>query len=257
MTTYFVSDIHLDPQRAHTYQRFVNFIQMVGKEANAIYILGDLFEYWIGDDAVDYLGHRSILETLKSLSNEVKIYIMRGNRDLLIGEEFAREIDGELLADPTVIDIYGKRILLTHGDMLCTDDVEHQKFREIVLTKQWQEPFLSLPIEERNQRALEMRKQSTMGKQAKSAEMMDVNRDAVIDILTQYNCRYMIHGHVHKPDVYRFHLNGEPAFRYVMGDWDSDNDGVISLDPSGNFNLFAPSRNSVISSSSLKNQATK
>ncbi len=257
MTTYFVSDIHLDPQRVHTYQRFVNFIQTVGKEADAIYILGDLFEYWIGDDAVDYLGHRSILETLKSLSNEVKIYIMRGNRDLLIGEEFAREIDGELLADPTVIDIYGKRILLTHGDMLCTDDVEHQKFREIVLTKQWQEPFLSLPLEERNQRALEMRKQSTMGKQSKSAEMMDVNRDAVIDILTRYNCRYMIHGHVHKPDVYWFDVNGEPAFRYVMGDWDSNNDGVISLDPSGNFNLFAPSQNAVTSSSSLKNQATK
>ena len=257
MTTYFVSDIHLDPQRAHTYQRFMDFIQTAGKEADAIYILGDLFEYWIGDDAVDYLGHRSILETLKSLSNEVKIYIMRGNRDLLIGEEFAREIDGELLADPTVIDIYGKRILLTHGDMLCTDDVEHQKFREIVLKKKWQEPFLSLPLEERNQRALEMRKQSTMGKQSKSAEMMDVNRDAVIDILTRYNCRYMIHGHVHKPDVYRFDVNGEPAFRYVMGDWDSNNDGVISLDPSGNFNLFAPSQNAVISSSSLKNQATK
>ena len=188
MTTYFVSDIHLDPQRAHTYQRFVNFIQSVGEEADAIYILGDLFEYWIGDDAVDYLGHRSILETLKLLSNDVKIYIMRGNRDFLIGEQFAREIDGELLEDPTVVNIYGKRILLTHGDMLCTDDVEHQKFREIVLTKQWQEPFLALPIEERNQRALEMRKQSTMGKQTKSADLMDVNRDAVINILPRHNC---------------------------------------------------------------------
>ena len=241
MTTYFVSDIHLDPGRPDTYQKFIDYLNGIASDAQELYILGDLFEYWIGDDAIDYLGHRPIVNVFQSLaSKNIGIYVMHGNRDFLIGYDFVNEFDGTLIFDPTVLKIYGQNVILAHGDSFCTDDVEHQKFRTIVNSPEWQEQFLSLPLNVRNERAVEMRKQSETGKLSKSLMLMDVNQSAIVPIMQRHNSKILIHGHVHKPGIYDFNLNGNTVHRYVMGDWDSGTDGVIVMDSSGKINLCQP-----------------
>ena len=168
MSTYFISDLHLDPARAETYDKFARYLRSIKSDAQQLYILGDLFDYWIGDDGLDLIGHHQAVELLEELTESgTQISLMHGNRDFLIGKDFLSRFNGTLIPDPQLIVIGGKVVLLMHGDSLCTDDVEHQRYREIVLSPEWQSAVLELPITERLQRALDMRMQSETGKAKK------------------------------------------------------------------------------------------
>ena len=236
-----MSDIHLDASRPATYQKFIRFLHSIQSTAEEIYILGDLFEYWIGDDCVDLLGHQPIVNVFKQLSDSgVKIMIMHGNRDFLIGETFVASFGGRLLPPEHIITAGTRQILLMHGDSLCTDDVEHQAFRKLVLTEQWQNEFLSIPLEVRNATVLGMRRQSEKSKSAKPMEIMDVNQKSVLKTLHQHQVSTMIHGHVHKQGIHKLNLNGVECQRYVLGDWDSGNDGAIEIDSAGKIRLYCP-----------------
>lgn len=219
MTTLFISDLHLSSRRPRIAESFFSLLQEEARDADALYILGDLFEYWIGDDAAEHLGYAAVVRRIRALSDSgVPVSFMRGNRDFLVGDRFARDTGCGILPDPTVVDLYGEQVLLTHGDSLCTDDTEHQRFRRTVDDPEWQREFLSKPIEARMQMALEAREHSKEHKGAVAMEIMDVNDDAVRRTFDEHGVRLMIHGHTHRPAI---HDDGEPAGtrRIVLGDW--------------------------------------
>lgn len=217
MTTLFISDLHLSPRRPRIAEAFFALLRGEGRRAEALYILGDLFEYWIGDDAAEQLGYSPVVDQIRALSDSgVPVYFMRGNRDFLAGERFAAETGCEVLPDPTVVDLYGERALLMHGDSLCTDDTEHQKFRLTVDDPDWRREFLSRPIEARMQMAEEAREQSREHKDSVTMEIMDVNEDAVRRAFDEHDVRLMIHGHTHRPAI---HDDPAGTRRIVLGDW--------------------------------------
>ena len=241
MAIYLISDIHLNSKISSTYEKFRNYLVSIQSDAEQLYILGDLFDYWIGDDGLDVTVHRSAMESLKKLSDSgTKIFIMHGNRDFLIGEDFVSHFNGTVIPDPSKIELNGKTVLLMHGDSLCTDDTEHQKYREIVLNPEWQREVLKLSLDDRLQRAKDMRMQSKKGKVSKQPELMDVNLDAVTETMEKNQVQYLIHGHVHRTAVHNLEVNGNNALRYVLGDWDSGKDGVIRIDDDGTIDLHAP-----------------
>lgn len=217
MTTLFISDLHLSPNRPGIVESFFSLLQGEARRADALYILGDLFEYWIGDDAADQLGYSPVIREIRALADAgVPVYFMRGNRDFLAGDRFAAETGCEILADPTVIDLYGERALLMHGDFLCTDDTEHQKFRITVDDPDWQRAFLSKPVAARMQMAQEAREQSREHKDSVAMDIMDVNDDAVRKAFDAHDVRLMIHGHTHRPAI---HDDPAGTRRIVLGDW--------------------------------------
>ncbi len=231
MATLFISDLHLTPQRPHTIQLFVDFADGEASRAEALYILGDLFEYWIGDDAAGTLGHGIAVAALARLTQRgVPVYFMRGNRDFLVGDTFARETGCTILPDPTVTEIYGRAMLLMHGDSLCTDDVDHQRFRRIVDDQGWQHEFLSQPIPDRIRMALNARQKSEFNKMQLDMAIMDVNAQAVNQALTEHRVRTLIHGHTHRPAIHDFRLASEPARRIVLGAWHGER-SVLSCTP--------------------------
>ncbi len=241
MRTRFVSDIHIDPNRPQTFERFSGYLRRISSDCDILYILGDLFEYWIGDDGIDLLGHRPAADLLCDIAHAgVQIRVMHGNRDFLIGKDFVALFGGELIPDPSVVDICGSKVALLHGDSLCTDDTDHQEFRAMVNAADWQSSFLSLPVEERQQRAVQMRKQSESSKANKDMKRMDVNTEAACAVMSELGVQAMIHGHVHRPGIHRHQANGAKAIRYVLGDWDSGRDGVISVGADGKFLLHQP-----------------
>lgn len=219
MTTLFISDLHLTPRRPRIVELFFRMLQGEAGRSDALYILGDLFEYWIGDDAAETLGYASVVQHIRALSDSgVPVYFMRGNRDFLVGRQFADDAGCRILADPTVIDLYGEPVLLMHGDFLCTDDVEHQRFRSMVDDPGWQRGFLSQPVEARMQMAENAREQSKEHKNSVAMEIMDVNPAAVRRTFDEHGVRLLIHGHTHRPAI---HDDGEPqgTRRIVLGDW--------------------------------------
>lgn len=219
MTTLFISDLHLTPQRPQITAEFIDLLHGEARGVDALYILGDLFEYWIGDDAAGQLGYTPVIRGLRALSDAgVPVYFMRGNRDFLVGERFARDTGCDILPDPTVIDLYRERVLLMHGDYLCTDDVEHQRFRALVDDPDWQNGFLSEPVEARMRIAEDARQQSHAHKDSVAMDIMDVNQDAVRRAFAEHGTHLMIHGHTHRPAV---HDAGQPTGtrRIVLGDW--------------------------------------
>jgi len=219
MTTAFIADLHLSPQRPQAIRLFAQFLRRGAGRLESIYILGDLFDYWVGDDGADALGHRAVeAALLAATAAGTRIFFMRGNRDFLIGDDFARRSGCELLPDPAVIEP-GRRMLLTHGDALCTDDTEHQRARGQMLSAKWQRAFLKQPLDERMHTAAAMRAQSESAKRRKSMALMDVNQDAVETLMLRHRADTMIHGHTHQPAVHRFRLGGKAAWRYVLGDW--------------------------------------
>ncbi len=241
MAIYLISDIHLDPDNSGTYCKFQEYLGSIKSDAEQLYILGDLFEYWIGDDGLDLLGHRPAVETLKELSEAgIRIFIMHGNRDFLIGEDFVNHFNGSLIPDPHKIIVNGESILLMHGDSLCTDDIAHQHYRKVVLDPDWQGEVLKLSVHERHDRARDMRMQSEKGKLDKNEELMDVNLDSVAETMRQHGVQTLIHGHVHRTAVHKLKVNGRDALRYVLGDWDSGRDGVIRIDSNGVIDLHPP-----------------
>lgn len=220
MPTLFISDLHLDIARPHILDAFDRFIVDEAVRADALYILGDLFEAWIGDDADDEAGRRFIAG-MKPLRDARKpCFFIHGNRDFLLGEDYARRAGLTLLPDPAVIAIDGEPILLMHGDTLCTDDTAYQQFRAQSHTPAWQRSFLSRPRDEREAFARQARAESRRyTTDAGNAALMDVNEVAVHAALRAHGCRRLIHGHTHRPATHRFDLDGQPAERIVLGDW--------------------------------------
>lgn len=219
-TSAFISDLHLSAKHPQTFAWFAAFLQNATAQLERLYLLGDLFDYWVGDDGVDTLGHARARDALRDVADAgVRVYFMHGNRDFLLGEQFARDAGIELLPDPSVIELYGRKFLLSHGDSLCTDDLEHQEARRTMLTAKWRTAFLQQPLDARIQTAAEMRSASERNKQHKSMKLMDVNQQAVESLMRAHNVNTLIHGHTHRPAVHQFELNGQPAWRYVLGDW--------------------------------------
>lgn len=232
MSTLFISDIHLCAQRPDMTAALVRFLERDAPKADALYVLGDLFEFWIGDDDPNPL-HSQVAEAFLALSRQdVPIYFIHGNRDFLLGKVFAKRAGMTLLGDPCVIDLYGERVLLSHGDLLCTLDEGYQKFRRITQQKWLRWLFLRLPLARRQAIACKMRGQSQMENAAKPQTIMDVTPAAVDALLRQHGCRLLIHGHTHRPAVHDFMLDGKPARRIVLGDW-FEQGSVLSCSPQG------------------------
>lgn len=217
----FISDLHLCASRPHITSAFLHFLKHTAAHASALYILGDLFEYWAGDDDIDESEHQSIITAFRTLSDSgVKLYFMHGNRDFLISTQFCNAANITLLPDPTLIDLHGKSALLSHGDSLCTDDVAYQQFRLVVRDSKWQSDFLSLPLQSRKNQIESIRLRSEHEKSQKSAVIMDVNDQAVTDLLTTYHYpELLIHGHTHRPNRHHIELDGYTTTRWVLGDW--------------------------------------
>lgn len=220
MSTLFISDLHLCAERPAITELFVEFLRTCATDADALYILGDLFEYWVGDEATsrdDYSpvigGMRALLET------GTPIYVMHGNRDFLLGAEFQQQSGAKLLPEPTLIDLYGTPVLLMHGDSLCTDDVEYQAFRKMVRSEAWQRQYLAKSVAERDAISRRYRELSKNVSANKRPEIMDVNQDAVETMMRQHRVNNLIHGHTHRPAQHYFELDGVRARRAVLGDW--------------------------------------
>lgn len=219
MAILFISDLHLDRSRPATTDLFLKLIEECARTAAALYILGDFVDYWLGDDEPETDLHRAFC-ALKRLSDSgTTVHFMHGNRDFLIGQNFAKRYGCELLPDPSVISLYGTRTLLMHGDTLCTDDVAYQNLRRVVRAAKWQRAFLAKPIEERRAMAVRLRETSEKEVQGKSSEIMDVNPVAVDEALRKYGATQLIHGHTHRPGLHQWTLEGQTVTRLVLGDW--------------------------------------
>ncbi len=217
-----ISDLHLSHGHPHSTDLFLRFAAEVAPKAEALYILGDLFEYWAGDDDLGDQFHQRITHSLRRLNAQgTRLFIMRGNRDFLMDKELASACSATLLDDPTMLDLYGTRTLLSHGDTLCTDDVDYLRFRELVRNSDWQKQFLAQALTQRKTQIEQMRKQSESHKRSKETELMDVNADAVNELLRQHRYPRLIHGHTHRPARHLHHLDGYTCERWVLGDWDN------------------------------------
>ncbi|MEO6697106.1 MAG: UDP-2,3-diacylglucosamine diphosphatase [Gammaproteobacteria bacterium] len=215
----FISDLHLSAERPAMTELFLNFVGGEARRAQALYILGDLFEVWLGDDD-NPPEHQRIIAALRALSDSgTQVYVMHGNRDFLLGETFASASGCRLLPEACIIDLAGTSTLLMHGDTLCTDDTDYQQFRQMVRNPQWQQQFLSLPLAERQRLAQGMRAESRLQTSKKSDAIMDVNQQAVAQTMLNHKILRLIHGHTHRPAVHDFQINGQPAQRIVLGDW--------------------------------------
>lgn len=222
MTTLFISDLHLSAERPQITALFQDFLAGEAKTAEALYILGDLFEYWIGDDSLKLPGneHAGAVAALKSLTRSgVPVYVQHGNRDFLLGEDFCAHTGCRLLDDPAVIALYGTPTLLMHGDLLCTDDTEYQAVRKRIRDPRFVQAFLLKPADEREAVVRDYRVQSKAITSQKAPEIMDVNLDAVAATMRAHRVRHLIHGHTHRPAQHRFKLGDEAAERIVLGDW--------------------------------------
>lgn len=217
----FISDLHLCASRPHITNAFLHFLQNTASQASALYILGDLFEYWAGDDDIDDPHHQVIIAAFRTLADSgVNLYFMHGNRDFLIADHFCKMAKISLLQDPTLISLHGKAALLSHGDDLCTDDVSYQEFRQQVRVSKWQSDFLSQPLQSRKNQIQAIRTRSEQEKSQKSVQIMDVNQEAVVSLLkTHHYPELLIHGHTHRPNQHHIQLDGHNITRWVLGDW--------------------------------------
>lgn len=219
MTTLFIADLHLSGERPGIIRLFQTFLKDEASRAEALYILGDLFEAWLGDDAVQP-DMVDVLTDIKQLTESgVPVYVMVGNRDFLLGEEFENMTGCTLLPDPSIINLYGTDTLLMHGDTLCTDDVDYQAFRKQVRNPQWQQVVLAKPIAERIKIAHEARVESRARTAEKSEAIMDVNAQAVENAFREHGVSRMIHGHTHRPEIHEITVDNRPVTRIVLGDW--------------------------------------
>ena len=230
MATLFIADLHLQTEEPAITAGFLRFLAATAQEADALYILGDLFEAWIGDDDPNPL-HRQIAAALKALADSgVPVYFLHGNRDFLLGQRFARESGMTLLPEEKVLELYGKRLLILHGDTLCTDDAGYQAFRAKVHQPWLQKLFLALPLFIRMRIAAKMRADSTSANRNKSQAIMDVNPQAVVDVMEKQQVQHLIHGHTHRPDIHTLTANGAAAHRYVLGAWHQEGSMVKVTD---------------------------
>jgi len=216
----FISDLHLSEDRPQANERFFSFLEETARGADSLYILGDFFEYWIGDDDLAYPFNAVIAGLLADLTRSgTTLYFMHGNRDFLIGERFCRATGARLLDDPTVIDLAGEKTLLMHGDTLCTDDLDYQNWRRTARSPAWQRAFLAKSLDERRKEAGGMREQSKQAVQTKPPEITDVNALAVREAMERHGVKRLIHGHTHRPGRHRVALAAGDGERWVLPDW--------------------------------------
>ncbi len=219
MSTLFIADLHLCASRPAITQLFIKFLRKRLQTGDSLYILGDLFEAWIGDDAADK-ENQAVIDALQTLhQKQIPVFIMHGNRDFLLGDAFANATGATLIDDPCVVELDGTEVLLMHGDTLCTDDVDYQAFRLQIRNPAFCSEFLSHPIEKRMAIASQFRAESRNRSKEKSAEIMDANQTAVEQVMKKYHVKHLIHGHTHRPAQHHFELDGAAAERTVLGDW--------------------------------------
>ncbi|MFV3369196.1 UDP-2,3-diacylglucosamine diphosphatase [Pseudomonas sp. NY15435] len=220
MSVLFISDLHLEAERPDITRAFLHFLSTRARTAKALYILGDFFEAWIGDDGMDEFQH-SIARALRELSDSgTRIYLMHGNRDFLIGKAFCREAGCTLLRDPSLIDLGGEKVLLMHGDSLCTLDEAYVKLRRWLRNPLTLFILRNLPLATRHKLARKLRKESRAQTSMKASEIVDVTPAEVERIMRDKGVRILIHGHTHRPAVHELEIDGRPARRIVLGDWD-------------------------------------
>jgi UDP-2,3-diacylglucosamine hydrolase len=223
----FVSDLHLSPQRPEATERFRRFLAGPARAAGEFYILGDLFDYWAGDDDLAEPGHRGVCAALAGLP-AYKAFLP-GNRDFLVGEDFAAATGLELLHEPLVRCIAGIPTLLLHGDTLCTDDADYLAFRATVRMPAWRTAFLARPLAERRREIEALRARSEAEKQVKPMAVMDANEAAVATAFREHGVSHMIHGHTHRQAVHDLQVDGRPCRRWVLGDWGDQGERANAL----------------------------
>jgi UDP-2,3-diacylglucosamine hydrolase len=230
----FISDLHLCDSRPHINQAFIQFLQTTATQAKSLFILGDLFEYWAGDDAIAIGQHQAVIGALKNLSQtNTQVFFMHGNRDFLLGDTFAVACGATFLPDPSLLMLFEKPVLLSHGDALCTDDTAYMQFREIVRNAAWQAEFLAQPLSQRIAYIEKLRTKSEQEKSTKSMQIMDVNANAVAQLMRENNYPpLLIHGHTHRPNTHLLTLDGHKSERWVLGDW-YEHGSYLSLDEKG------------------------
>ena len=232
MATLFISDLHLEDARPGMTATLLALLAGEARGADALYILGDLFEFWIGDDVLTDTA-REVADALRALSDAgVPCHFMHGNRDFLVGEDWAARAGVTLLPEEAVVDLHGERTLLLHGDTLCTDDIEYQAFRAQVRDPAWQAAFLARSPQERLAVAQQARDASKAHTATAAMEIMDVNPGAVTDAFRRHGVRRMIHGHTHRPDVHHVEVDGVPRERIVLADW-YENGSVLRVSADG------------------------
>lgn len=241
MTTLFIADLHLDPERPAITRLFGDFLDSGAQGADALYILGDLFESWVGDDDPSEAGAFVATRLAALAAGGVPVYFMHGNRDFMLGRDYAARAGMRILPDPSVIELYGHPVLLMHGDLLCTGDVEYQKIRAQVRSPQWREHMLSQPLEAR----LAFARQARAASQARQGEMksagtMETITDAspatVEETLRRFGIPTLIHGHTHRPAIHDLEIDGRPCRRIVLGDW-YEQGSVLRAHRDGRFEL--------------------
>lgn len=225
----FISDLHLSDDTPEIMELFLAFLKETAPQAEQLYILGDLFDAWVGDDD-DSTSGKQVIDALAALSGFTDVFFIHGNRDFLVGEQFSLNSHVTLLPDPAIISIGGQHILITHGDQLCTDDVEYQKARIMRCNPEWIREFLSKPLQERKQLAVAYRKMSGETKSGLAEEIMDVNEDAVINWFEQFDVNLMIHGHTHRPATHDYLLEGEEKQRIVLPEWYANKALALQID---------------------------
>lgn len=239
----FVSDVHLQEALPHTTQAFIDFLRLWATKARQLYLLGDLFEYWAGDDDLATPYNRQIVSVIREVSDAgVAVFWIPGNRDFLAGQDFAHAAGLTLLPDPSVVGIAGQRLVLTHGDAYCTDDHAYMAFREKVRQADWQRDFLAMPLAQRKAIIAGMRSDSREAQRSKAYEIMDVNAAAVTSLFENSGATVMVHGHTHRPATHEHQANGGKRVRHVLPDWDCDIEpargGWLVLNADGSFQRF-------------------
>jgi UDP-2,3-diacylglucosamine hydrolase len=219
MSTLFVSDLHLEADRPDIGNQFIEFLRTEAMEADDLYILGDLFEAWVGDDDPNTHYAKIKMAIRKVVDKGVPVYFMHGNRDFMIGRQFANETGVEILKDPYPVDMYGQKALLSHGDALCTDDTQYQRVRLMTRNPDWQASILAKPLKERLRIAEEARRQSLERTLNLSMDIMDVNQDEVRRVIKEHGVDVLLHGHTHRPGIHSIDLGKSKAQRIVLGDW--------------------------------------
>ena len=228
--TLFIADVHLDPNRPIPLKYFKEFLTNRVQQAEALYILGDLFEVWLGDDQDE-----PTYKTIQTALSKVKcpVFIMHGNRDFLLGKDFAETTGCKLIKEPYLIDLYGTPTLLMHGDTLCTEDQDYQAFRQQVRHPEWQKQFLAQPLAQRRILAQQARAQSQAKTQSTAEFIMDVTPEAVVSTLKTHQVKQLIHGHTHRPAQHKLTIDGQTAYRQVLGDWRDNSAMILSCTPEG------------------------
>lgn len=216
--TLFISDLHLDRDRPERVQLFIEFLNHRAQGADALYILGDLFEYWLGDDD-RVAALQAAIDALRDYAQSTATYFIHGNRDFLIGDDFSQYTHITILPDETLIDLYGRPTLLLHGDSLCTDDVDYQQAKKMLRSPTWQSNFLNQSLDERHAIAEDLRAKSRAAQKNKTDDIMDVNEQSVIHTFQKHNVFNMIHGHTHRPAVHEYSIDNKTATRTVLSDW--------------------------------------